>query len=123
MVQSIDLAPTLLGLTGVSSSTPRDGRSLIPLFKGTDPNWRSSILIEYYSDTVFPRMFKMGYKAVRTERYKYIRYEDLVGMDELYDLQTDPYELKNLMGSPAGASLLQSLQAELNALLDSPERR
>lgn len=123
MVQSIDLAPTLLGLAGASSSTPRDGRSLIPLFKGTDSNWRSSILIEYYSDTVFPRMFKMGYKAVRTERYKFIRYEDLVGMDELYDLQTDPYELNNLMGSPAGASLLQSLQAELKTLLDSPERR
>ncbi len=123
MVQSIDLAPTLLDLAGGSSSTPRDGRSLIPLFKGTAPNWRSSILLEYFSDTVFPRMFKIGYKAVRTERYKYIRYEELNDMDELYDLQTDPYELKNLMDSPAGAPLLQSLQAELNALLNSPERR
>lgn len=123
MVQSIDLAPTLLGLTGVTSPTARDGRSLIPLFKGAAPNWRSSILIEYYSDTVFPRMFKIGYKAVRTERYKYIRYEELKDMDELYDLQSDPYELKNLLGSSAGTPLLQSLQAELNALLKNPEKR
>jgi len=119
MVQSIDLAPTLLDLAGASSSTPRDGKSLVPLFKGPVADWRTSILIEYYSDTVFPRMFKMGYKAVRTERYKYIRYEELQGMDELYDLQNDPFELKNLMGTPGTETTLKSMQAVLNTLLSA----
>ena len=32
----------------------------------------------------------MGYQAVRTERYKYIHYTELSGMDELYDLRSDP---------------------------------
>jgi hypothetical protein len=31
----------------------------------------------------------MGYKALRTDRYKYIRYTELVGVDELYDLAQD----------------------------------
>jgi len=32
----------------------------------------------------------MGYRAVRTERWKYIHYLELEGMDELYDLEVDP---------------------------------
>ena len=43
----------------------------------------------------------MGYTAVRTERYKYIRYKELQGMDELYDLKSDPYEMKSLSYHPS----------------------
>ncbi len=43
----------------------------------------------------------MGYQSVRTERWKYIRYRELKGMDELYDLRADPYELRNVIGAPA----------------------
>jgi arylsulfatase A-like enzyme len=57
---------------------------------------------------------------VRTERYKFIRYRDLVGMNELYDLQQDPFELTNLMGSPAATGLRQKMEAELGRLLASP---
>jgi N-acetylglucosamine-6-sulfatase len=116
MVQTIDLAPTVLELAGVPDPTVRDGRSLRPLLRGERPDWRQSILIEYWSDTVFPRIRNMGYRAVRTERYKYVRYLELPGMDELYDLAQDPYEMENLMGSPRQAELLPALQAELDRL-------
>jgi len=115
MVQTIDLAPTVLALAGVADTAPRDGVSLVPLFAGGTPPWRTSLLIEYYSDTVFPRMLTMGYEAVRTDRYKYIRYTELPGMDELYDLQADPYEMDNLMGSPRAEALLPELKAELKS--------
>lgn len=110
MVQSIDLAPTLLEMTGTPSKNSFDGVSLVPIFKGKVKDWRASLFIEYYSDTVFPRIFKMGYKAVRTGRYKYIQYEELEGMDELYDLQEDPYEMKNLAQSPNAAQLLNNMR-------------
>jgi N-acetylglucosamine-6-sulfatase len=116
LVQTIDLAPTVLELAGVADRTQRDGRSLLPLLRGERPDWRQSILLEYWSDTVFPRIRNMGYRAVRTERYKYIRYLELPGMDELYDLEADPYEMENLMGSPRQAELLPGLQAELERL-------
>ncbi len=48
-------------------------------------------------------MAQMGYKAVRNERWKYIRYLELEGMDELYDLKADPYELENLIHQPRAA--------------------
>jgi N-acetylglucosamine-6-sulfatase len=116
MAQTIDLAPTVLALAGVADSVPREGMSLVPLLKGETPTWRSSILIEYYSDTVFPRILTMGYEAVRTDRHKYIRYTELPGMDELYDLETDPFEMDNLMGSRQAQVRLRELQAELARL-------
>lgn len=118
MVLSIDLAPTLLELGGAATEARLHGRSLVPLLRGARSNWRKSVLIEYFSDKVFPRMLNMGYQAVRTERHKYIHYTQLEGMDELYDLQADPYELTNVIAEPASKPLLGQMQAELATLLD-----
>jgi arylsulfatase A-like enzyme len=122
MALTIDLAPTLLELAGARAPAALDGRSLVPLLQGASPKWRSSFPIEYNSDTVFPRMDHMGYDAVRTERYKYIRYRELPGMDELYDLQADPYELSNVFGSRSHAAVRASMQKELQRLLEPPAR-
>ncbi len=113
LVQVIDFAPTILALAGVADTFPRQGTSLVPLLAGGSPAWRRSVLLEYYSDRVFPRIVNMAYQAVRTEQHKFIDYLELQGMDELYDLQADPYELNNLIGTPAGDRLLPTLQAEL----------
>jgi N-acetylglucosamine-6-sulfatase len=90
LVLNLDLARTLLELAGAPLPDNLQGRSLVPLLKGERPAWRSSFLIEYYSDRVFPRISQMGYKAVRSARWKYIRYLELEGMDELDDLENDP---------------------------------
>lgn len=116
LVQLIDLAPTLLELTHVTDTVTRHGVSLAAPLHGAVTPWRSAILMEYYTDQVFPRTLTMGYQAVRTARYKYINYVDLDGMDELYDLQADPFELTNLIGTDAGARLLPELQTELQRL-------
>jgi N-acetylglucosamine-6-sulfatase len=110
---NIDLAPTLLSLAGVSVPATVEGRSLVPLLKGERPSWRSSFLIEYYSDKVFPRILQMGYKAVRNERWKYVHYLELQGMDELYDLKTDPFELKNLINEPSAKKALDEMKQEM----------
>src|SRR5262245_61981467 len=114
---NIDLAPTLLALGGVSIPATMQGRSLVPLLKGLRPAWRSSFLIELYSDKVFPRIAQMGYQAVRNERWKYIHYVELDGMDELYDLKTDPYEMKNLINEPTSKIALDEMKRELERLL------
>lgn len=116
MVLTIDLAPTLLELAGVAPLAGAQGRSLAPIFSSTAAAWRDSFLVEYYSDTVFPRILKMGYSAVRTTKAKYIEYRELSGMNELYDLESDPYEEHNLIASPAGAALLKTMQSELERL-------
>ena len=120
MALTTDLAPTILELAGAPALPGIDGRSLVPLFTCTPADWRKSFLIEYTTDIVFPRTLKMGYDAVRTERYKFIRYRELAGMNELYDLQQDPFELTNLIGSPAAVGLRQQMETELARLLTSP---
>lgn len=116
LVQTIDLAPTILSIAGLQDTVRRHGLSLVPLLDRSATTLRQSILLEYYSDRVFPRMLNMGYQAVRTERHKYIHYVDLKGMDELYDLHADPFELNNLIGTEEGTRLLPALQAELAKL-------
>lgn len=116
---SIDLAPTLLELAGTKSNQQMDGRSLVPLLKRQHPaDWRRSFLIQYNTDTVFPRVKTMGYRAIRTQRWKFIRYLELDGMNELYDLQADPYEMTNLISREDNHEVVNRLNRELDALLD-----
>ena len=119
MALTTDLAPTIMEFAGASPMPGIDGRSLLPILDGTPADWRKSFLIEYTTDIVFPRTLKMGYDAVRTARYKFIRYRELEGMNELYDLQADPYELSNLAGSPAAADVRRRMEAELQAILSA----
>ncbi len=112
MALTIDLAPTLLELGGVASE-PLDGRSLVPLLRGETEGWRDLFFVEYYSDIVFPRIVNMGYEAVRTERHKLIHYLELEGMDELYDLETDPNEMTNLIGSEDYEDVRRELYSRL----------
>src|SRR5262245_59888447 len=104
-------------MAGVAVPGAIQGRSLAPLLRGEKPAWRNSFLIEYYSDKVFPRILQMGYKAVRTERWKYIHYLELEGMDELYDLKSDPYEMKNLLNQPNAQSAKDEMKREMERLV------
>lgn len=116
MVLNIDLAPTLLELGKTPIPPTMQGQSWLRLLKGNRAGWRNSFLAEYFSDTVFPRMQSLGYKAVRTGGWKYIHYLEQTGMDELYDLTADPYEMRNVIGDPKAQSALKELQAELARL-------
>ncbi len=118
MALGLDLAPTLLEAAGLQPGAGIQGRSLVPVLKSEAREWRTSFLIEYFTDTVFPRIRNMGYVAARTWRYKYISYRELQGMDELYDLDTDPYEETNIIDRPDARETLQKMQGELRRLIE-----
>ncbi len=106
MALSVDIASTMLDLAGLKP--PRThGHSL------RNPNRRDDFLIEYSSDTVFKRVHKMGYRAIRNSRWKYIEYSELKGANELYDLRKDPFELHNLIGAAKLQSTLKKLHSRL----------
>ena len=118
MALGLDIAPTLLEVAGLQPGAGIQGRSLVPVLKNEAQEWRTSFLIEYFTDTVFPRIRNMGYVAARTSRYKYISYRELQGMDELYDLDTDPYEETNIIDRSDARETLQQMQAELGRLIE-----
>lgn len=122
LASNVDVAPTLLELGGGAVPNDLDGVSLVGVLRGDTERVREDLLIEYYSDTEFPRLQGMGYKALRTDRWKYIRYEELEGMDELYDLASDPFEMDNLLPDRAPAGVVQDLAARLDAHLGRAPR-
>jgi N-acetylglucosamine-6-sulfatase len=111
MVLNIDLAPTFIELGGAKPIDGGHGQSLIPLLKGDNSAWRKSALFEYFLEKQYPNI--ETWQAIRTERWKFIHYEKLQDMDELYDLQADPYEMKNLIHDPGSADQLAQLKKEL----------
>ena len=114
---AIDIAPTLLALAGARPRARLQGKSLLPLFGGRTRAGRRAFLIEYFSDSAFPWLVGMGYKAVRTERHKLIHWMHKEGADELYDLARDPYEMTNVIADPGYAQVRRKLAAELRRLV------
>ena len=111
---TIDLAPTILDLAGAPIGDHIQGRSLVPVMLGDTEGWRESIFVEFYTyENPFPHLMDMDYRAIRTDRYKYIHWVRHPDLDELYDLESDPYEVENRVGDPALAEVRTELRAEL----------
>jgi arylsulfatase A-like enzyme len=109
LVANIDLAPTIAAAAGVPLPGV-DGRSLLPLLEGRPQGWRHALLIEHLRGTnPIPT-----YCAVRTTRYLFASYD--TGERELYDLQMDPFEQRNLSGTAPG--LQARLEIALHRLCD-----
>jgi N-acetylglucosamine-6-sulfatase len=115
-----DIAPTLVELAGGRPGPQVQGRSLLPLLAGRRRGWRKSFLIEYWAEQAMPWLVGMTYKAVRSDRYKLIRWVNRARdgeLDELYDLERDPFELKNLARSARHARARSALRREMRRLV------
>ena len=104
LVSLVDLLPTVAAIAGAPIPRFVQGRDLAPLF--ADPatgatGWRSAV----FSET-------REIKAVRTERHKYL-YNRRLAIEELYDLETDPGERRNLAPDSASAPLLAEMRRRL----------
>ena len=59
--------------------------------------------------------------ALRTSRYKFIQYHGVWDIDELYDMQNDPHEERNLIFSDEHKPLVAKMRAGLHEILESSE--
>lgn len=111
-VQNIDIAPTVLDLTGMDPAEQFDGQSFKKLLQGKEiANWRDTIFYEYFWERPFPQTPTVH--AVRTQKYKYIRYHGIWDLNELYDLENDPLEMNNLIRNPEMAATARDLRNAL----------
>jgi len=100
-VNLLDIYPTLISLTKLLPKEGLEGMDITPLLKNPTLPW------EHPSITTFG----YGNHAVRTERWRYIQYNDKT--EELYDHDADPYEWKNLATDSKYADTKKKLVAWL----------
>ena len=117
VIANIDIAPTCLEAAGVTPAMEIQGKSFLGLAQGKKAEWRDGLLYEYYWERNFPQTPTVH--AIRGDRYKYIRYQGLWDLDELYDLQNDPLEMQNLIESPQHKSVAVEMNKKLFAILES----
>ena len=111
MVQNIDIAPTILEMAGLKKPDYMPGNSFAKLLKGDSTIWRDKIFYEYFWEYDFPMTPTVF--GVRTDKYKYIRYNGIWDQNELYDLENDPNEINNLIEKPEYQELVKKLAGEL----------
>lgn len=115
LVLNIDLAPTILDVAGVSARWTMHGASLVPLFGGGVPaQWRKEFLYENYRDPEYPDV-TFEILSLRTEHAKRVEYPGHPEWTQVFDLRTDPLEMRNLAQDPAAASLSEELREGLVA--------
>ncbi len=140
LTSTMDLAPTLLELAGVNPPGDLDGDSLLPLMADPSAPWRDHLFAEQTFHAAYDPV-----RAVRTERWKYIRsFADrpmmflpnvddsptktlLMGRGEhleerptelLYDLRTDPSEKRNLADDPDRRDVLEDLRGRVERWME-----
>jgi N-acetylglucosamine-6-sulfatase len=118
-VSNIDFAPTLVDAAKAHAGRTMDGVSLLPTIDKSKapPNraYEIEALAPLFAGNVPQNTWDRPYKGVRTNRYTYVHWTETDEI-ELYDRQADPYELQNLAGDPAYASIQAHLAAKLAKL-------
>jgi arylsulfatase A-like enzyme len=116
IVSNLDFAETFLEAAGLRVPEEMQGRSLVPVLKGSTPaDWRKSFYYHYYEHPG-PHSVARHYGVV-TDRFKLVHfYEPGFQYWELFDHQTDPRELKSVFGSAEYAEAQKQLETELARL-------
>jgi arylsulfatase A-like enzyme len=117
MIQNIDIARTILALSGIKKPEQMEGDSFVPLLEGKDIPWRDKVFYEYYWEDAFPQTPSIF--GVRTDRHKYIFNHGVWGINELYDLKNDPHEVYNLIRDQEYQELSERLRDDMWNWLDS----
>jgi arylsulfatase A-like enzyme len=115
IVMNLDFAETFLDYAGARVPDDMQGVSIRPLLQGRTPaDWRKSMYYHYYE---YPAVHSVKrHYGVRTQRYKLIHFYNDIDEWELYDLRSDPDEMRNVYNDPAYAETVKELTAELKRL-------
>lgn len=114
IVSNVDFAPTFLEAAGLNIPKEIQGKSMMPLFRNVNASIRKSAYYHFYE---FPGEHSvLKHFGIRTSRYKLIRFYEHKDFWELYDLQKDPNEMKNLYGLKKYQAITEDLKEQLKQL-------
>lgn len=116
LVSNLDFGETILDAAGVPVPAEMQGRSFVPILQGKTPkDWRTAFYYHYYE---FPSPHRVRpHYGIVTDRHKLVHfYGTADDYWELFDLKTDPQELRDIYGDPKNAALRQNLARQLTQL-------
>jgi iduronate 2-sulfatase len=112
-VELVDLHPTLAELAGLPVHPQLEGKSLKPLLANPQAAWDKPAFTQVTrnaetSITVAVDPSKPAFmgRSVRTERWCYIEWAEGREGVELYDMQTDPGQLRNVAADPRNGPVI-----------------
>ncbi len=111
-VSNIDICPTLCEIAGINLEEIQEwteGESLIPLTRGAKRT--TPVAMEYAAEASYAPLV-----ALRDQSFKYTRCE--LDPEQLFDLETDPQELNNLVDNPDYAEILSQFRTDANKRWD-----
>jgi arylsulfatase A-like enzyme len=121
-LNTLDIMPTLLGLSGLTIPGTAEGTDYSSIVgKAPEPPGVAALITCPSPFADWKRPVGREWRGVRTARYTYIR--DLKGPWLLYDNEKDPYQLENLVGKPEHARLQGKMDAVLQEQLDKRKDR
>ena len=116
MVVNIDFAPTIIDMAGVKVPEDMQGKSFKNMLSGYGRQpWRQAMYYHYYE---YPQPHRVApHFGIRTNRYKLIRFYGPYDSWELFDIEQDRSEVKNLINEPAMKGLISDLKQQLRDLI------
>jgi arylsulfatase A-like enzyme len=112
LVQNLDFAPTLLDYAGVDIPAAMQGESFRNLANGKSDQWRDAAYYTYYEYPAV-HMVKRHY-GISTDRYKLIHFYYDIDEWELYDLEKDPGEMRNVYEDPTYSAVRKEMHTKLS---------
>ena len=104
---NMDITPTIIDMAGCTVPENLDGKSLAPIIQGQTPDhWP-----DYAAAECFGTHFAYETRMIVHAGHKYIFHPG--AFDELYDLDSDPWEMKNLIEDPGKREMLEQLRHRL----------
>jgi arylsulfatase A-like enzyme len=121
MVLNIDVAPTVLALAGEPVPKAMQGSNMIPLLRHGQVEWRDA----FFCENNF-RLHNQNYpmiEGIRTAKWKYVRYPEIDPVHEqLFELERDPHETKNLAADDDHSRTLSRLRRLCDRFMELPAR-
>lgn len=118
VVELLDIYPTVLELAGLPPAAHLEGRSLAPLLRQPDRDWPHPAFSQLPKQDLLPGCARITHemrgRSVRDGRWNYVAWDG--GSEALFDLQSEPYQMRNLAGDPGYAGTLAAMR---KLLIDS----
>lgn len=106
LVSNVDLVPTILDIVDTNFKNSVHGKSLMSLCNQNKKDWRDDLMCQTYGHFTT----HLG-RLVVTDRYKYVWNDG--DMDELYDLEKDPFEMMNLINNNDYGDIIKDMKKRL----------